>query len=164
MLAAAPASNAERVKSEIEKRYADLRAIYLENRGPDKVIAMRTADYTAHLPSGEVWDREKAAEYTRAAFQQVIKTIDVTFTIEGIELRGNKAAVRILQHWMRLQYKIGALRTVETDARQRETWTRTKGGWMLSKIDEIQPGEWRVDGKRVDPSKPYSPSAPEYKP
>ena len=159
-----PAADVERVRHEIEKRYEDMRRSYLENKGPDGVIAMRTADYTAHMPNGDVWDREKSAEYTRAAFQQVKKTLDVTFTIEGIEVHGNKAAVRIYQHWMRLQYKVGALRTVETFARQRETWKRTNEGWKLFMVDDIAPGEWRVDGKRVDPSKPYRPSAPEYKP
>ena len=151
-------------RREIQKRYDSIRDAYLQDKGPDAVIALRADDYTARMPSGEVWDAEKSAAYTRAAFQQVVKTLDVSFTIEAIELRGDKAAVRILQHWKRLQNKAGAVRTVETFAKQRETWQRTEDGWKLFRVDEIVPGEWRVDGKRVDPSKPYDPGAPEYKP
>ena len=49
-------------------------------------------------------------------------------------------------------------------AQQRETWIRERDEWFLWRVDHIRPGEWRVDGKRIDPSKPYDPSAPEYRP
>ncbi len=35
-------------------------------------------------------------------------------------------------------------------------------GWKLKHIGDIKPGVWIVDGKRVDPSKPYDPDAPAY--
>jgi len=162
--AAVPDPDTVLARREIQKRYENLREAYLLNEGPDAVIALRTADYTAHMASGEVWDLEKASAYTRAAFQQVVKTLDVSFTIESIELRGDKAAVRIAQHWKRLQNKAGAVRTVETYAKQRETWQRTDEGWKLFMVDDVVPGAWYVDGKRIDPSKPYDPKAPEFKP
>jgi hypothetical protein len=40
----------------------------------------------------------------------------------------------------------------------------TPEGWKLKLIDDVRPGAWIVDGKRVDPSKPYDPDAPPYKP
>jgi len=37
-------------------------------------------------------------------------------------------------------------------------------GWRLRLIDSVQPLVWSVDGKRMDPSKPYDPDAPAYVP
>jgi hypothetical protein len=31
-------------------------------------------------------------------------------------------------------------------------------------VDHVQPGPWIIDGKRIDPSKPYDPKAPAWKP
>ena len=31
-------------------------------------------------------------------------------------------------------------------------------------VDDVHRGVWRIDGKRIDPSKPYDPDAPPYKP
>src|SRR5690348_4844974 len=89
--AAAPDPDTVMARREIQKRYESLREAYLLDTGPDAVIALRTEDYTTRTASGEVWDHEKASDYTRAAFQQVVKTLDVSFTIESIELRGDKA-------------------------------------------------------------------------
>jgi hypothetical protein len=61
-----------------------------------------------------------------------------------------------------MQMKAGKLRRVDTSAVQRETWINTPQGWRLKLIDDIHPGAWFVDGKRVDPSKPYDPDAPPY--
>jgi hypothetical protein len=60
--------------------------------------------------------------------------------------------------------KGGKLRDVETTADQWETWVKKNGAYLRWKIDRIVPKIWKVDGKRIDPSKPYDPNAPEYKP
>ncbi len=37
-------------------------------------------------------------------------------------------------------------------------------GWKLKHIGDVKPGAWYVDGKRIDPSKPYDPDAPPFNP
>ena len=56
------------------------------------------------------------------------------------------------------------MREVDTRAHQRETWIRDAGGWRLWRIDQVVPGAWIVDGKRVDPSQPSDPNAPPFDP
>ncbi len=68
------------------------------------------------------------------------------------------------RQWSRMQMKRGKLRRVDTEAIQTETWVNTKDGWKLKHIGDVKPGAWYVDGKRIDPSKPYDPDAPEYRP
>jgi hypothetical protein len=63
-----------------------------------------------------------------------------------------------------MQMKAGRLRRVETEAIQTETWLNTAEGWKLHHIGDVKPGVWRVDGKRIDPTKPYDPDAPAYEP
>jgi hypothetical protein len=75
-----------------------------------------------------------------------------------------QAVAVVHQRWSRMQMKEGKLRRVDTEAIQTETWVRTKDGWRLRHIGNVNSGAWYIDGKRVDPSKPYDPNAPEYKP
>ena len=70
----------------------------------------------------------------------------------------------VVRAWLRRQQQAGALRLVDTRARQRETWVRERGAWMLWRVDHVVPGPWIIDGKRVDPSRPYNPEAPPYQP
>ncbi|MBA2527410.1 MAG: hypothetical protein H0V18_16760 [Pyrinomonadaceae bacterium] len=90
--------------------------------------------------------------------------MSLSFTIETINVSGNEAAAIIHQQWSRMQIMKGKLRRVDTSAVQRETWINTPEGWRLKLIDDVHPGAWLVDGKRVDPSKPYNPEAPPYEP
>jgi hypothetical protein len=90
--------------------------------------------------------------------------IAVSNTIETLTVRGNEAIAVVHQQFSRMQVKAGQLRKVETEARQRETWVLTQDGWKLKFVDDVHPGAWYVDGKRVDPSKPYDPNAPPYNP
>jgi len=151
------------VRKALELRYAAISEAY-RRKEPDEVLRMRTGDFHAILPSGEVWDAAASAQYTHEAFAQVESTLALTFDIGRIELEGDTAAAEIDQHWVRRQHKGGALRLVDTRAHQRETWVRHGSDWMLWRVDQVNPGPWIVDGKAIDPSKPYDPNAPAYPP
>ena len=102
---------------------------------------------------------------TRASFAQVRNHARAGLEVgRHIDLHGDTAAVELDQHWKRRQLKGGAVRIVDTRAQQRETWIREHDQWFLWRVDHVRPGEWRVDGKRIDPSKPYDPNALEYRP
>jgi ketosteroid isomerase-like protein len=149
------------VRHALEARYAEIREAY-RVKDPDVVLRMRTENFHAVMPSGETWDAATSAQYTRAGFAQVESTLALTFELGMIEVQGDTAAAEIDQHWVRRQQKAGALRHVDTRAHQRETWLNRNGTWLLWRVDHVQPGRWIVDGKRIDPSKPYDPKAPAY--
>jgi hypothetical protein len=151
------------VRAELERQYSRIAAAYFHNQ-PDSVLALRAADFTSKAPNGEVWSTDRTKAYTRASFEQVERTLRLSFAIRGLIVRGDTAAAEIHQQWARIQQKAGQLRTVETSADQRETWIKTPSGWLLHLVDDVRPGAWIVDGKRIDPSKPYDPTAPPYRP
>ena len=149
------------VRKALEGRYAAISEAY-RRKEPDVVLAMRKADFHSIMPSGQIWDAATSAQHTRAGFAQVETTLALTFGIGTIEVYGDTAAAEIDQHWVRRQRKAGAVRHVDTHAHQRETWVRRDGDWLLWRVDQVSPGPWTVDGKQIDPSKPYDPNAPVY--
>lgn len=151
------------VRRALEEQYEKIAQANF-NKDLAALLALRTPDFSAITPSGERWNAEQLANYSKVAFEQVQYTISLTNTIDTIELNGNEAAAVVHQQWSRMQMKKGKLRRVDTSAIQRETWVNTPQGWRLKLVDDVHPGAWYVDGKRVDPSKPYDPDAPPYNP
>jgi len=151
------------VRSALEEQYAKISEV---TRKKDLValLALRTPDFTVKTAKGETWSYEQSADYVKRGFEQVQSIVSLSFTIGTISVSGNEAAAIIHQQWARMQMMKGKLRRVDTSAVQRETWINTPEGWRLKLIDDVHPGAWFVDGKRVDPSKPYDPDAPPYEP
>jgi hypothetical protein len=151
------------VRRALEEQYAKIAQANI-NKDLRALLALRTSDFSVKRPNGEVWSYEQMADYSRRALEEVQSTISLTNDIETITLNGNEAAAVVHQQWSRMQMKKGKLRRVDTSAIQRETWVLTPDGWRLKLVDDIHPGAWYVDGKRVDPSKPYDPDAPPFVP
>jgi hypothetical protein len=151
------------VRAALEAQYAKIAEAY-QHDSPAVVLELRTPDFSVQMPNGERWDAEQSAAYVKAGFEQVKQTLGLSFTIGDIDVHGDMAAAVIHQRWSRIQMKKGQLRRLDTSVCQRETWINTAEGWRLRLIDSVQPLIWSVDGKRVDPSKPYDPDAPAYVP
>jgi ketosteroid isomerase-like protein len=151
------------VRRALEEQYAKI-AEAQRNKDIEALRATRTSDFTVDMQNGEKWDLETSLNYSRAGFKQVESNINLLNTIESLDVHGDVAVAVVHQRWSRMQMKAGKLRRVDTEAIQTETWVNTKDGWRLKHIGEIKPGAWYVDGKRIDPSKPYDPNAPEFKP
>ncbi|HEV8188955.1 MAG TPA: DUF4440 domain-containing protein [Pyrinomonadaceae bacterium] len=151
------------VRRALEQMYAKI-ADAQRNEDIDALRAMRTPDFTVDLPNGQRWDLETAMNYSRAGFQQVESNISISNTIESLDVHDDVAVAVVRQRWSRMQMKAGKVRRVDTEAIQTETWVNTADGWRLKHIGDVKPGAWYIDGKRIDPSKPYDPDAPEYKP
>ena len=151
------------VRRALEAQYAKI-AEAQKNEDIDALRSLRTSDFTAKMPNGETWDLETSLNYSKRGFEQVQSISSISNTIESLNVNGNEAVAVVHQQWSRMQTMKGKLRLVETNAVQRETWVNTPDGWKLKLIDDIRPGAWIVDGKRVDPSKPYDPDAPPYNP
>jgi len=151
------------IRTALEAQYAKIAQAYYDD-DPEPVRALRTADFSVQLPNGDRQSSEQTEAYLKASFEQVKRTLQVSFDIGTIDVRGDTALAEIHQQWRREQDKAGQLRNVETEAHQREWWLNTPHGWRLFFIDNVRPGVWKVDGKRIDPSKPYDPDAAPYQP
>ena len=151
------------VRAALEEQYAKSVAAYFDD-DPEVILALRTPDFSFQPPSGKRSSPEEASAYIRASFEQVERTLLLIFDIQEITVQNDTAVATIHQHWRRAQLKAGQLRTVDTEAIQREWWVLTAEGWRLFFVDAVRPGIWKVDGKRVDPSKPYDPDAPPFEP
>lgn len=152
-----------RVRRDLEASYAQL-ADANRRKDLDALLALRTRDYAAEMPGGLMNDYDALANYSRAMFQQVEKIANLSNTILKLSLNGNEATATVFQQFSRTQTKAGKLRNVDTSAIQDETWVRTTEGWRNRRISNIHARKWYVDGKRVDPNKPYDPVAPAYNP
>ena len=151
------------VRRALEAQYAKIAEAQI-NKDIDAMRALRTPDFTVDTANGEKWDLETSLNYSKAGFQQVQSNIRITNTIESLNVHGDVAVAVVHQQWSRMQMKAGKLRRVDTEAIQTETWVNTQDGWKLKHIGDIKPGAWYIDGKRIDPSKPYDPNAPEFRP
>ena len=151
------------VRRALEVQYAKVAEAQI-NEDIDAMRALRTPDFSVDLPNGQKWDLETALNYSRAGFAQVESNILVSNAIESLDVRGDVAVAVIHQRWSRMQMKAGKVRRVDTEAIQTETWVKTAEGWKLKHIGDVKPGPWYIDGKRIDPSKPYDPKAPDYRP
>lgn len=151
------------VRRALEAQYAKI-AEAQKNKDIAALRSLRTSDFSVNLPNGETWDLETSLNYSKRGFEQVQSIISIFNTIESLTVNGNEAVAVVHQQWSRMQMMKGKLRRVETSAIQTETWVNMPDGWKLKHIGDIKPGAWIVDGKRVDPSKPYDPDAPPYNP
>lgn len=141
------------MRKALEACYAAISEAY-RRKDPDAVLRMRTADFHAIMPSGQIWDAATSAQYARAGFGQVETTLVLTFEIGTIDVQGDTAAAEIDQHWVRRQQKAGTVRHVDTRAHQQETWVHHGGEWLLWRVDRVAPGPWFVDGKLIDRPSP----------
>jgi ketosteroid isomerase-like protein len=152
-----------RVRQELDERYAQL-ADANRRKDLDALFALRARDYVADLPDGTQLNYDAAANYSRAMFDQVQKIANLSNTILKLNLKGNEGTATVFQQFSRTQTKAGSVRNVDTSAIQDETWVRTPQGLELRRVSHIRARKWYVDGKRVDPNKPYDPQAPPYNP
>jgi len=151
------------VRRALEAQYAKVAEAQF-NEDLDAMRALRTPDFSVTTANGEIWDLEKSLAYSKAGFEQVEKNLHMSNTIEELDVHDGVAVAVVHQRWSRMQMKKGKLRRVDTEAVQTETWVETPDGWKLKHIGDVKPGVWIIDGKRVDPSKPYDPDAPPFQP
>jgi hypothetical protein len=151
------------VRKALEMQYAKL-AEAVENKDWSAFQALRTNDFHTLDERGRPHSSEQMAQRARAMLARIQAPIKTTNTIGIIELHGSDAKATVRQYFSRMQDLAGRLREVETSVTQDETWTQTPGGWKLKFVKNERDAETYVDGKRIDPSKPFDPDAPPYAP
>jgi hypothetical protein len=105
-------------------------------------------------------------QYTRQFLESNQPPYNIRFTVQKLAVSENKliAVAEVLQEATRYRELAGKRRKVETSVVQRETWAETPDGWKLKSVDNVRDQRRFVDGKRVDPTKPYNPDDPPYDP
>ena len=137
------------VRRELAARYAENEAGFMA-RDPDRVMRLRHPDFHTITPDGKVSTREQMYERTRQFIGRIERFDHLSESITELTLEGDTAHAIVDQRTIRRQrLPDGTLHEVRTSVVQRESWRRTPEGWMLWRVDQIQPGETLLDGKQV---------------
>jgi hypothetical protein len=155
----------DEVKKELEAQYQKLGEAH-DRRDLKAILALKTADFHAIFPDGRIGDWKVMEEYTKQFLANNEPPYNVKITIQKLTVSENKliAIAEVLQESSRFRELAGKRRKVETSVVQDETWAKTDGGWKLKLVQNVRDQVRIVDGKRVDPTKPYDPDAPAYNP
>jgi hypothetical protein len=105
-------------------------------------------------------------QYSKQFLETNQPPFNIRFTIQKLTVSENKliAVAEAFQEAARYRDLAGKRRKVETSVIQRETWAKASDGWKLKSVDNVRDMKRFVDGKRVDPTKPYNPDDPPYNP
>jgi ketosteroid isomerase-like protein len=152
------------VRKELEVQYQKLTEAN-DAKDLKAVMALRTSDFHTFFTDGRVGDSKLMEQYSRDFFERN-QTVHSRFTIQKLTVSYNKiiAVAEVFQEVARYQDLAGKRRKVETTVIQREIWAKTPEGWKIKSVDNVRDQKKFVDGKRVDPTKPYNPDDPPYSP
>ena len=153
------------VRHALEQSYAALEAA-LERNDVEAVLALRDPAYSEEDCQGRTYGSEAARAGARAMSARTKPPIDATFSLGIIEPNGDSEALVTVERSVSSMQRMddGKVRKVETVSTQDETWVKTPEGWRLRSIANVRDFAWYVDGKRVEPGKPWDPEAPPYAP
>jgi hypothetical protein len=152
------------VRAELEARYRELADAH-DKGDLGAIVASRTADFHAIFPDGRVGDSRTMEQYSRQFLELNQPPYNIRCAIQKLVVSENKliAVAEVFQEASRYRELAGKRRRVDTSVVQRETWAKTADGWKLKSVDNVRDQKRFVDGKQVDPLKPYDPEAPPYK-
>lgn len=153
------------VRRALEAQYRKLAEAH-DKRDLKTIVGLKTADFHAIFPDGRVGDSKVMEQYSKQFLESNQPPYNIRVTIRSLTVSEYKliAVAEVLQEATRYRELEGRRRRVDTSVLQRETWAKTTDGWKLKSVDNVRDQKRLVDGKRVDPSKPYDPDAPPYDP
>jgi hypothetical protein len=156
-----PALNA--AIAELEIVFAARLQAYL-NKDYVTLVSQVSPDYTATRPNGQTVSYEQIKDYIRINLERFISIKNQQISIENIRLNGNEAVVDVRQTLSRFQKLGEGTIYVESGVLQTETWVKGADGWKLSNVTNEREQTLTVNGKPIDPGKPYNPGDPPYVP
>jgi hypothetical protein len=153
------------VRAELDARYTELARAH-DRRDLAAIVAMKTSDFHAIFPDGNVGDARVMEQYSRNFLEANQPPYDIRVRILRLSVSPNRliAVAEVLQEASRFRDLAGKRRKVETSVVQRETWSKVGGEWKLKSVDNVRDQKRFIDGKRVDPTRPYDPDAPPFNP
>jgi len=153
------------VKKILNQRYEALGQA-MDSRDLTKILSFRTDDFHSIGPDGRVLDNIMMKEYSRQFITNNLPPYNTKIKIVNLRLSFNKivAVADVFQEATRKRDLAGKLREVKTSVLQTETWIYVNDEWKLKSVDNVHDQKRFVDGKRVDPTKPYNPDDPPFDP
>jgi len=153
------------VRAELDARYTELARAH-DRKDLAAIVAMKTSDFHAIFPDGKVGDAKAMEEYSRQFLAANEPPFNIRVRILELSVSANQliAVAEVQQEVSRFRELAGKSRRVDTSVRQRETWSKIGNVWKLKSVDNVRDQKRFVDGKRVDPTKPYDPNAPAFNP
>lgn len=130
----------------------------------DTLVSQVSQDYTATRPNGQTVTYEQLKEYIRLNLERFISVKNQQLQIENIMVDGNEAVVDVRQTLSRFQKLGEGTIYVESGVLQTETWVKTEDGWKLRGVTNEREQTLTVNGKPIDPGKPYNPNDPPFVP
>lgn len=163
-MAAEADTNAE-IRKQLDAQYQKLSEAH-DRKDVAAILSLKTPDFHAIFPDGRVGDAKVMEQYTRQFLTMNEPPYGVRVTIRSLAVSdsGLIAVAEVFQEASRMRELAGKRRKVETSVEQRETWVKTQDGWKLKVVDSVRNQKRFVDGKRVDPTKPYHPDDPPFQP
>ncbi|HEX8396757.1 MAG TPA: serine hydrolase [Pyrinomonadaceae bacterium] len=151
------------IRRALEGQYAKL-AEALKNKDFEAFQALRTADFSTIALNGAQTTEQMEAR-TRLLLSVIQPPMEVGFEILNLNPRNAEAVVAtIRQRFSRMQEIAGKVRPIQTAVTQDETWVKTPDGWKLKFVENEKDLLRFIDGKHVEPGKPYDPNALPYNP
>ena len=153
------------VRKELEVQYERLAEAH-DKRDLKTIVGLKTTDFHAIFPDGRVGDSKVMEQYSKQFLEGNQPPYNIRVTIQELTVSENKliAVAEVSQEVTRYRELVGKRRKVDTSVVQRETWAKTPDGWKLKSVDNVRDQKRFVDGKRVDPTKPYDPDDPPFNP
>jgi hypothetical protein len=153
------------IRKELDAQYKKLAEAH-ERKDLKTIVGLKTADFHAIFPDGKVGDAKVMEQYSKQFLESNEPPFNIKVTIQKLTVSENKliAVADVLQEVTRFKELAGKRREVHTSVLQRETWSKTPDGWKVKSVDNVHDQKRFVDGKRVDPTKPYNPDDPPYEP
>jgi hypothetical protein len=164
-IAAVHAQDDSEVRKELEAQYQRLAEAH-DRQDLKAIVGLKTADFHAIFPDGKVGDSKVMEQYSKQFLEGNQPPYNIRVTIQKLTVSENRliAVAEVFQEATRYRELAGKRRKVDTSVLQRETWAKTAEGWKLKLVDNVRDQRRFVDGKRVDPTKPYNPDDPPYDP
>jgi len=156
-------SRLETIRRQLTEQYKRIEAAN-KNKDVMALLSLRAPNCSANGPDGTHSNCVDMDNYTKQLIAEIGTVASLTNTILALRVEGETAVATVAQHFVRTQMKLGKLRNIDTSAIQDETWVRTPESWKLQFVANVHGRRWYVDGKRIDPHKPFDPDAPPYNP
>ncbi|HUP90386.1 MAG TPA: nuclear transport factor 2 family protein [Longimicrobiales bacterium] len=118
-------------------------------RSDVRMFAMTLApDYQVVLRNGQRLDRAQVEAAIKADMERTKSVDRATSQIDSLTWSGNDAVVTVTHRTDRtIADEKGTPHRYESGVVHRETWTKTRDGWRIKKLEELQQLYLRRDGK-----------------
>ncbi len=152
--AASRTHTVDTTRRELEARYRQNEAAFFA-RDADRVMRLRHPELHSILPDGKVTTREEMYERTRSFIDRVERFDSLFENITALTVNGDTAHAVVAQRTVRKQrLPDGTLHEIRTSVVQRESWIWTTAGWLMWRVDQINPGPTLVDGTPLEKKQP----------